>query len=112
MRGVVREERENALNEEENEEEMQLESQKGAKAKASASSSTEDMDKGAKATTRAAAKPLMSEEERNRGAVPMSVYAKYLRHAGGVIWAPVIVGILALMQGASGEIYVAVYFKN
>ncbi|KLO13407.1 multidrug resistance-associated ABC transporter [Schizopora paradoxa] len=90
-----------AEEEEEKEDEMQLEKEKSPKGKSSASSSTEDVDKGVKAAARVAAKPLMSEEERNRGAVPMSVYAKYLRHAGGVIWAPVIVGILALMQGAS-----------
>ncbi len=59
-------------------------------------------EKDPKASARAAASPLMSEEERNRGAVPMSVYASYLRHAGGIIWAPVIIGILTLMQGASG----------
>ena len=45
---------------------------------------------------------LMSEEERNRGAVSFSVYAKYLQHAGGIVWAPVILLFLALMQGASG----------
>ena len=42
------------------------------------------------------------EEERNRGSVPFSIYARYLKHAGGVIWAPVIILLLTLMQGASG----------
>lgn len=46
---------------------------------------------------------LMQEEERNRGSVPFSIYAKYLKHAGGVFWAPVIILLLTLMQGASGE---------
>ena len=55
------------------------------------------------AIVKPSASPLMSEEERNRGAVPLSVYAKYLRYAGVVIWAPIIVGILALVQGASGK---------
>ena len=45
---------------------------------------------------------LMQEEERNRGSVPFSIYARYLKHAGGVIWAPVIILLLTLMQGASG----------
>lgn len=45
---------------------------------------------------------LMSEEERNRGAVPFSAYSQYLRYAGGIFWAPVIILLLALMQGASG----------
>ena len=45
---------------------------------------------------------LMSEEERNRGAVPATVYSKFLKHAGGVLWAPLIIFILALMQAASG----------
>ncbi|KAL5511261.1 hypothetical protein ACEPAH_4476 [Sanghuangporus vaninii] len=44
---------------------------------------------------------LMSEEERNTGAVSWSTYKEYLRHAGGIIWAPVIILLLALMQGAS-----------
>ncbi|KAH8110166.1 multidrug resistance-associated ABC transporter [Phellopilus nigrolimitatus] len=44
---------------------------------------------------------LMSEEERNRGAVPFSIYNQYLKHAGGAFWAPVIILLLTLMQGAS-----------
>jgi len=59
------------------------------------------VEKGSK--SKPPASKLMSEEERNRGAVSLSVYAKYLRYAGGVIWAPVIVGILTLLQGASGK---------
>lgn len=47
---------------------------------------------------------LMAEEERNRGAVPASVYTKYLKHAGGVFWGPFIILVLSLMQGASGEV--------
>ncbi|KLO19493.1 multidrug resistance-associated ABC transporter [Schizopora paradoxa] len=60
-----------------------------------------DKEKDTKDATPTAATPLMSEEERNRGAVPLSVYSNYLRHAGGVLWAPVIIAILTLMQGAS-----------
>lgn len=50
---------------------------------------------------------LMQEEERNRGSVPFSIYAKYLKHAGGIFWAPVIVLLLTLMQGASGTIFLS-----
>ena len=50
---------------------------------------------------------LMTEEERNRGAVPTSVYTQYLKFAGGVIWAPVIILLLTLSQGASGNVYFA-----
>lgn len=67
-----------------------------------ASTDALDKQKDSKDTTPPVASPLMSEEERNRGAVPMSVYTNYLRHAGGVIWAPVIIVILTLTQGASG----------
>lgn len=70
----------------------------------STKASTDALDKqnDSKDNSPPVASPLMSEEERNRGAVPMSVYANYLRHAGGVIWAPVILAILTLTQGASG----------
>ncbi|KAI5122830.1 hypothetical protein M0805_003125 [Coniferiporia weirii] len=44
---------------------------------------------------------LMSEEERNRGAVPLSTYSKFLQYAGSILWAPAIVLLLTLMQGAS-----------
>ncbi|PPQ81812.1 hypothetical protein CVT25_013648 [Psilocybe cyanescens] len=43
---------------------------------------------------------LMQLEERNTGAVTWSVYKKYLGFAGGVIWAPFILGLLTLTQGA------------
>ena len=46
---------------------------------------------------------LMSEEERNKGAVTTATYSQYLKHAGGIIWAPVILLLLTLMQGASGK---------
>lgn len=46
---------------------------------------------------------LMSEEERETGAVSLSVYKRYLRHAGGVLWGPIILLLLVLTQGASGE---------
>ncbi|TDL20293.1 multidrug resistance-associated ABC transporter [Rickenella mellea] len=66
-----------------------------------------DKEKDAKVAPDAAeqgegkAPALMSEEERNRGSVPWSVYRKYLKYAGGVFWAPFIILLLTLMQGAS-----------
>ena len=45
---------------------------------------------------------LMQTEERNTGAVKWTVYQKYLGFAGGVIWAPIIVLLLTLTQGAQG----------
>lgn len=50
-----------------------------------------------------AQKHLMSDEERNKGAVPFSAYGEYLKHAGGIVWAPVIILLLVLMQSASGS---------
>lgn len=46
---------------------------------------------------------LMQAEERNRGAVPLNVYADYLRHAGGLSWGPLILVLLILTQASSGE---------
>lgn len=46
---------------------------------------------------------LMQAEERKTGAVTWSVYTQYLRYAGGLYWAPVIVLFLALTQGAQGK---------
>jgi ATP-binding cassette, subfamily C (CFTR/MRP), member 1 len=45
---------------------------------------------------------LMQLEERNVGAVPWEVYKKYLRFAGGLVWAPVILVLLILAQGSQG----------
>jgi hypothetical protein len=45
---------------------------------------------------------LMQVEERNFGSVEWDTYAKYLRFAGGLFWAPVILGLLAFVQGAAG----------
>ncbi|KAF9466008.1 multidrug resistance-associated ABC transporter [Collybia nuda] len=43
---------------------------------------------------------LMQAEERNTGAVTWDVYRKYLKFAGGVAWAPVILLLLALNEAA------------
>ncbi|KAF8962130.1 multidrug resistance-associated ABC transporter [Flammula alnicola] len=43
---------------------------------------------------------LMQIEERNTGAVTWTVYRKYLGFAGGVIWAPFILLLLVVTQGA------------
>ena len=45
---------------------------------------------------------LMQLEERNVGAVSWEVYKKYLRYAGGVGWAPLILVLLILTQGNQG----------
>ena len=46
---------------------------------------------------------LMQLEERNVGAVSWEVYKKYLRFAGGLVWAPVIVVLLILTEGNQGQ---------
>ena len=45
---------------------------------------------------------LMQIEERNTGAVTYSTYHKYLRFAGTVTWAPIVIFLLALSQVAQG----------
>lgn len=45
---------------------------------------------------------LMQAEERLTGSVSSSVYASYLRYAGGLVWAPIILVMLAGYQGAQG----------
>lgn len=47
---------------------------------------------------------LMQTEERIVGAVTWDVYKGYLRFAGGLIWAPIVIGLLALTQGAQGTL--------
>ena len=46
---------------------------------------------------------LMSAEERATGAVSWDIYTKYLRYAGGLFWAPTILLLLTLAQGAQGK---------
>ncbi|KIK63265.1 hypothetical protein GYMLUDRAFT_40975 [Collybiopsis luxurians FD-317 M1] len=43
---------------------------------------------------------LMQEEERNTGAVTWQTYAKYLKFAGGIWWAPFMLLLLTLAQAA------------
>ncbi|KAF8882128.1 hypothetical protein BD779DRAFT_1675113 [Infundibulicybe gibba] len=43
---------------------------------------------------------LMQAEERNIGSVSWDTYKKYLRFAGGIFWAPVILILLTITQGA------------
>jgi ATP-binding cassette subfamily C (CFTR/MRP) protein 1 len=45
---------------------------------------------------------LMQLEERNVGAVSWEVYKKYLRFAGGLVWAPVVLALLIVTQGNQG----------
>ena len=46
---------------------------------------------------------LMSAEERATGAVGWDVYTRYLKYAGGLFWAPMILLLLMLAQGAQGK---------
>ncbi|KAF7297335.1 Multidrug resistance-associated ABC transporter protein [Mycena indigotica] len=43
---------------------------------------------------------LMQTEERNTGAVSWATYGQYLKYGGGLTWAPLILGLLTLSQGA------------
>ncbi|KAJ7461221.1 multidrug resistance-associated ABC transporter [Mycena latifolia] len=43
---------------------------------------------------------LMQTEERNTGAVSWETYRKYLKFAGGTVWAPITLLLLTLTQGA------------
>lgn len=54
-------------------------------------------EKGAKKTH------LMQDEERVTGSVAGSVYTKYLKYAGGLVWAPVLVLMLIGYQGSQGK---------
>jgi len=47
---------------------------------------------------------LMQDEERNIGAVTWTIYTKYMRFAGGLFWAPLILLLLTLSQGAQGDL--------
>ena len=68
------------------------------KTKGFADESAED---GVSASKRAQ-NALMQMEERNTGAVTWEVYRKYLKSAGGVVWAPTILLLLTVTQGAQG----------
>ena len=46
---------------------------------------------------------LMTAEERETGAVTWGVYSNYLRFAGGLFWAPLILALLILSQAAQGR---------
>jgi hypothetical protein len=46
---------------------------------------------------------LMQIEERNTGAVTFETYGKYLKHAGTLVWAPIILLLLVFLQAAEGE---------
>lgn len=51
---------------------------------------------------------LMQVEERATGSVEWSTYAQYLRFAGGIVWAPILLFFLTVMQSAQGNVR---YFK-
>lgn len=45
---------------------------------------------------------LMQVEERNTGSVETLIYKKYLKAAGGLLWAPFLILLLTLSQSAQG----------
>ena len=47
---------------------------------------------------------LMADEERERGAVSWAIYRDYLKYAGGVYWAPIVLLLLTLSQVAQGTV--------
>uniref|UniRef100_A0A0W0EY28 Putative multidrug resistance-associated ABC transporter n=1 Tax=Moniliophthora roreri TaxID=221103 RepID=A0A0W0EY28_MONRR len=49
---------------------------------------------------KASGSPLMQDEERNTGAVTWSMYGRYLKYAGGIVWVPVIVLLHTIAQAA------------
>ncbi|KAF9466028.1 multidrug resistance-associated ABC transporter [Collybia nuda] len=59
-----------------------------------------DDDDSVEVDPKKAGATLMQAEERNTGSVTWAVYANYLRFAGGVVWAPIIILLLTLTQGA------------
>ncbi|KAF7373650.1 Oligomycin resistance ATP-dependent permease YOR1 [Mycena sanguinolenta] len=67
---------------------------KGTKKAAAADADQEDVDAKKGQTA------LMQEEERNIGAVTVETYGKYLKFAGGLVWAPIILLLLTLAQAA------------
>ena len=48
------------------------------------------------------AQGLMQQEERLTGSVSWSVYAKYFKYAGGLLWFPFIILCMILAQGSQG----------
>ena len=53
----------------------------------------------------------MQEEERNTGAVNWDIY-KYLKSAGGILWAPVIGALLLLVEGNNGRLFYSAEFLS
>lgn len=53
---------------------------------------------------------LMQEEERYVGSVAWATYGAYLRYAGGIFWAPVLLVLLVLMQGSQGKRFMLSYW--
>jgi len=59
---------------------------------------------GPASTSNKADDVLMQLEERQTGAVTWGVYKNYLRNAGGLFWAPIIVALLLLQEAGNGEL--------
>ena len=53
---------------------------------------------------------LMQEEERYVGSVAWATYGAYLRYAGGIFWAPVLLVLLILMQSSQGTSFLSLYW--
>jgi len=67
---------------------------------------------GWKATADPVQDVLMQEEERNTGAVGWDIYKKYLKSAGGIIWAPVIGALLLMVEGNNGRLFYSTDFLS
>ena len=48
---------------------------------------------------------LMQIEERMTGAVSWGTYGQYLKYAGGIVWAPILLTMLTLSQCAEGSVF-------
>jgi ATP-binding cassette subfamily C (CFTR/MRP) protein 1 len=57
---------------------------------------------------------LMQEEERETGSVSWSVYSRYLKHAGGLVWFPINVGLLILTQSITvgTNVFLGIWTSN
>lgn len=47
---------------------------------------------------------LMQIEECSTGAVEWNTYKRYFAYVGGVVWIPIVLGLLALLQGTTGKL--------
>ncbi|KAG9026448.1 hypothetical protein FRB95_008855 [Tulasnella sp. JGI-2019a] len=76
-------------------------SDRSGKTKANKVTATKQLDKKADNKDEKENEGMMQNEERNTGAVAFSVYKRYLRAAGGLYWAPVIITLLTLNEATN-----------